>query len=190
MPFEPQRPLVLDTRELARRPGQMVTEQVSVPAPDALGNAVIEVPAGEPMRLDLRLESVLEGVLVSSSVQAEAVGSCVRCLDDVTYDVDVTFQELFAYPDRAAHHHEVAPVDDEEEIYELDGDLADLEPMLRDAIVPALPLQPMCREDCLGLCSECGAHLNDDPDHHHEVLDPRWAALSQLASTPDDEKRN
>lgn len=190
MAFEPQRPLVLDTRELARRPGQMVTEQVSVPAPDALGNAVIEVPAGEPIGLDLRLESVLEGVLVSGEVQAEAVGACVRCLDDVTYDVDVTFQELFAYPDRAAHHHEVAPVDDEEDIYELDGDLADLEPMLRDAVVPALPLQPMCREDCLGLCSECGARLNDDPDHHHEVLDPRWAALSQLAGTPDDEKRN
>lgn len=187
---DPQRSLVLDTRELARRPGQMVTEQLSIPAPDALGNAVIEVPAGEPLAVDLRLESVLEGVLVSGSVRAEAVGACVRCLDDVTYDVDVTFQDLFAYPDRAAHHHEVAPVDDDEELYELDGDFADLEPMLRDAVVPALPLQPMCQEDCPGLCSECGVRLGDDPDHHHEVSDPRWAVLSQLAGPSDDEKRN
>jgi uncharacterized protein len=48
-------------------------------------------------------------------------------------------------------------------------------------VVPALPFKPVCRDDCPGLCSECGARLADDPDHHHEVLDPRWAALSALS---------
>jgi uncharacterized protein len=72
-------------------------------------------------------------------------------------------------------------------------DLFDLEPVLRDAVVPSLPFQPVCREDCPGLCSECGAHLADDPDHHHEVIDPRWSALQALTTdTPSntEEKRN
>jgi uncharacterized protein len=48
-------------------------------------------------------------------------------------------------------------------------------------VVPALPFQPVCRDDCPGLCSECGARLADDPDHHHDVVDPRWSALQGLA---------
>ena len=89
---------------------------------------------------------------------------------------------MFAYADRAAHHHEVATEDDEDEVYELVGDLFDLEPVLRDAMVPAMPFQPVCRSDCPGLCSECGAHLAEDPTHHHDQLDPRWAALQNIAT--------
>ena len=63
---------------------------------------------------------------------------------------------------------------------QLNGDLLDLEPALRDAVVLALPLQPLCREDCAGLCSECGVRLDSDPGHGHEVDDPRWAALKAL----------
>ena len=63
----------------------------------------------------------------------------------------------------------------------LQDDLVDLEPLLRDAVVLALPFQPLCRDDCPGLCTECGARLADDPDHAHEAaIDPRWAALAQL----------
>jgi uncharacterized protein len=145
------------------------------------------------MTLRLRLESVMEGVLVTGTVHATATGACVRCLEPVDLAIDVPFQELFAYADRAAHHREVED-GDEEDVHELDGDLADLEPVLRDAVVPALPFQPVCREDCPGLCSECGALLADDPTHHHEVIDPRWSALAQLAGgdndTDNDEKRN
>ena len=65
----------------------------------------------------------------------------------------------------------------------LEGDLLDLEPVLRDAVVLALPFQPLCRPDCLGLCPECGARLADDPDHTHDApIDPRWAQLQQLAA--------
>ena len=106
----------------------------------------------------------------------------MRCLDPVSREVDGNFQELFAYADRAAHHHEVGADDDETEEHTLVGDLFDLEPVLLDTVVPALPFQPVCRADCPGLCSECGAHLADDPDHHHEVLDPRWAALTALSA--------
>ena len=151
-----------------------------VGAPEELGTDVIQVPAGSPVDLDLRLESVVEGVLVSGSVRATATGACVRCLDEVSTPVEVDLQELFAYPDRAAHHREVEADPDEDDVRSLVDDLVDLEPVLRDAVVPALPFQPVCRDDCPGLCSECGARLADDPDHHHDVLDPRWAALDGL----------
>ncbi|MDE9367858.1 YceD family protein [Luteipulveratus sp. YIM 133132] len=192
-PADTRRPLVLDTRELGRRPGQMVELQRTVEAPSDLGTDVIAVPEGQPIELDLRLESVMEGVLISGSARATATGACVRCLDDVHLAVDVPVQELFAYADRAAHHHEVAAEQDDDDLRELDGDFADLEPVLRDAVVPALPFQPVCREDCPGLCSECGARLADDPDHHHEKLDPRWGALAALSdqdASDDEKKRN
>ncbi|MBD2759161.1 DUF177 domain-containing protein [Yimella sp. cx-573] len=160
-----------------------------VAAPEHFGNDVIEIKQGEPIELDLRIESVMEGVLVSGSARATATGACVRCLDPVHEEVNVEFQELFAYADRAAHHQEVAG--DDEDLQTLDGDLADLEPVLRDAVVPTLPFQPVCQPDCPGLCSECGARLADDPTHHHDVIDPRWSALAGLTDeTENNEKRN
>lgn len=193
MHLDPRSPFVLDTKELGRRPGHMAEVGRQIVLPEPLGTDVIALPAGSTIDLDLRMESVVEGVLVSGAVSGEATGACVRCLEPVTVPVDVPFQELFEYADRAAHHHEVATEDDED-VHELDGDLADLEPVLRDAVVPALPFQPVCRPDCPGLCSECGARLADDPGHHHDVLDPRWAALVDLASSTgtddNDEKRN
>ena len=173
---------------------QELTRTVQLPEP--LGTDVIAVPAGDPVELELRFESVVEGVLVTGTARATATGACVRCLDPVSFPVEARFQELFAYADRAAHHHEVGSDSDEAEVHVLEGDLFDLEDVLRDAVVPTLPFQPVCQDDCPGLCSECGAHLANDPDHHHEVLDPRWSTLSSLlgdsapAEPADDEKRN
>lgn len=144
----------------------------TVAAPVDLGTEVVGVPEGSDLGLELRLESVLEGVLVSGTVRGRAVGECVRCLGGVEQDLVVEVQELFAYPDRDN-------VEDDD-VHELVGDLIDFEPVLRDAVVPALPFQPVCRDDCPGLCSICGAALADDPDHHHEAVDPRWAALSSM----------
>ena len=66
----------------------------------------------------------------------------------------------------------------------MQGDLIDLEPAVRDAIVLTLPTNPLCRPDCPGLCPECGVHFDDLPaDHSHEAADPRWAALRNLKET-------
>ncbi|MDN5789594.1 MAG: YceD family protein [Micrococcales bacterium] len=187
---DPRSPLVLDTRTLNRRPGTMHELTRTVHLPEDIGTDVIAIPAGHPVQIELRLESVVEGVLVTGSVSGTAGGACVRCLDPVDLVVAAPFQELFAYPDRAAHHHEVGVPTGEEDVYELVGDLIDLEAVLRDAVVPALPFQPLCRADCPGLCSECGMHLALDPGHHHEVLDPRWSALSAMLGSDQGEKRN
>jgi len=186
--LDPRSPLVLDTVELGRRPGSTRTVQRTVAAPEALGTDVIGIPTGADVELDLRLEAVMEGVLVSGTVVGRAVGECVRCLGEVVEDLDLTLQELYVYPERAAAAAEDG--DDEEDVRELEGDLVDLEPALRDVVVPALPFQPLCRPDCPGLCPQCGARLADDPGHAHETLDPRWAALSHLASVNDETKES
>jgi uncharacterized protein len=180
--LDPRSPFVLDTRELGRRPGSQRKMERTVPAPADLGTAVIGIPEGHDVELDVRLEAVMEGVLVTGEVRGRAVGECVRCLEEALDEVDVTFQELYVYPERALAATESG--DDEEDVRELDGDLIDIEPVLRDAVVTALPFQPLCQPDCPGLCSECGARLADDLDHHHDVVDPRWSALKSMLGTP------
>lgn len=175
--LDPRAPLVLDTRELGRRPGSQREESFTVDAPAELGIEVLRVPEGSPVDLDLRLEAVMEGVLVTGSATADLSGECTRCLGAIDDVIDVSFQELFVYDDVRQ-----APTE-EEDVRGLEGDLLDLEPVLRDAVVLALPFQPLCSEDCPGLCVECGARLADDPDHAHEApVDPRWAALQGLGS--------
>jgi uncharacterized protein len=173
--LDPRRPLVLDVRELGRRAGSMKRVQREVPAPANLGLELAQVPAGAPIALDLRLEAVVEGVLVSGTATAEVEAECGRCLEPVRTEVVVDIQELFAYQDSTT---DVSA--DEDEVSRLDGDLLDLEPAVRDAIVLALPLSPLCRDDCRGLCSGCGGRWDDLPaDHTHDTLDPRWAALAE-----------
>ena len=166
---------MLDTRELGRRPGSQHQVTRTVPAPADLGIEVLHVPEGSPVDLDLRLEAVMEGVLVTGSASAELTGECARCLEPIEDEIDVRFQELFVYDDQDYSSGE------DDEVSTLEGDLVDLEPLLRDAVVLALPFQPLCQDDCPGLCPECGARLADDPDHTHEApIDPRWAALTEL----------
>jgi uncharacterized protein len=176
--LDPRAPLVLDTRELGRRPGSERRVSLTVPAPADLGIEVLRVPEDSPVELDLRLEAVVEGVLVTGTAAAGLVGECVRCLAEVDETIDSDLTELFVYDDGK----DEAADDEDDETSRLQGDLLDLEPALRDAVVLALPFQPLCREDCPGLCAECGARLADDPEHQHdEAVDPRWAALRDLA---------
>lgn len=172
--LDPRKPLVIDTRELGRRPGSMREVTRTVVAPEGLGIVdLIGIPAGAELVLDLRLESVMDGVLVTVAFDAPVSGECGRCLDPLSDVLSVHLQELYAYPES-----EAAGADDDEELSRMQGDLLDLEPALRDAVVLALPLNPLCRPDCEGLCATCGERLADLPDDHaHEAIDPRWSSL-------------
>ena len=181
MRLDPRAPLVLDTRELGRRPGSQRKQALSAPAPADLGIEVLRVPEGSPVEVDLRLEAVMEGVLVTGTVSAGLEGECVRCLEPIRDGVEVDLQELFVYEES-----DTASDEEDTGASRLEGDLLDLEPLLRDAVVLSLPFQPLCQDDCPGLCTECGARLADDPGHQHdERIDPRWAALAEL--TQDDQ---
>jgi len=149
----------------------------TAPAPADLGIEVLGVPEGSPIELDLRLEAVMEGVLVTGTARAELVGECVRCLVEIRDETVADFQELFVYEENDTESDE-----QDDDVSRLEGDLLDLEPVLRDAVVLELPFQPLCQDDCPGLCAECGVRLADAPGHQHqEQIDPRWAGLRALA---------
>jgi uncharacterized protein len=175
-------------RQLGRQAGSALTQTRTVPAPDDLRLELIGVPVGADVPLEVRFEAVSEGVLVTGTAIAPLAGECARCLAPLTSSVTVGFQELYLYAEsRHDKHDKHDKHDDQEEqdageLYHLDGDLLDLEPAFRDAVVLALPMSPLCREDCPGLCVECGVPLADaGPGHRHEeAADPRWAALRQL----------
>jgi uncharacterized protein len=178
-PANPRSPFVFDLRELGRQPGSLREYQRRVPAPAGLGLDVIGVPEGAPLTLELRLESVTEGVLVTGTISAPLSGQCGRCLDPVTDELDVEVCELFAYRDSATDE-----TTEKDEIYRVDGERLDFEPVVRDTVVLALPWTPLCRPDCAGLCPDCGQRLDDLPaGHAHEVIDPRWAALAAFVDT-------
>jgi len=170
--LDPRSPLVLDTRELGRRPGSMRHARRTIPAPGDWALELVRVPEGADVELDLKLESVMEGVLVTGTGDAPLAAECGRCLEPTGGRLTVDVQELFGY--------ERAPDDPEAPV--LDGDLLDLTDLLRDAVVLALPLNPVCDDECAGLCPGCGGKLADlGPDHIHDNLDPRWAALCAIA---------
>ncbi len=207
----PRGALVFDMRLLGRQAGSALTQTRTVPAPDNLRLELIGVPAGADIALEVRFEAVSEGVLATGIGIAPLAGECARCLAPLTSSVTASFQELYLYADgrhdrhdrnekhekheRRDRHDKYDRRDtydeheeqDDEERY-LDGDLLDLEPAFRDAVVLTLPMSPLCREDCPGLCAECGVPLADaGPGHRHDdAADPRWAALKQL----DDEATN
>lgn len=174
---DPRSPFVFDARELGRRPGSLREYRRQVPAPADLGLDLIGVPAGAPLAIDVRLESVTEGVLVTGSVTAPLRGQCGRCLEPIVDEMVVDVCELFAYPDSVTDE-----TTEEDEIYRVESDRVDFEPVVRDAVVLGLPWTPLCRPDCAGLCPTCGMRLDDLPaDHTHEQFDPRWAALARFA---------
>jgi uncharacterized protein len=151
--------------------------------PTALGTDVIGIVAGSEMSLDVRLESVVEGVLASGTVSALLAGQCARCLDPLADRLEVELLELFAYPDTATDAS-TAP----DEVNRVVDDLIDLEPVVHDAVLLALPQAPLCSDDCLGLCPECGGkRVELGTDHRHETIDPRWAALKQRLRASEEE---
>jgi uncharacterized protein len=175
---------VFDLRELGRRAGALREYRRAVPAPAGLGLDLIGVPAGAPLALELRLESVTEGVLVTGTVRGPLTGQCGRCLDQFFAEFGVEVCELFAYPDSATEE-----TTEEDEVRRLDGDLLDVEPVVRDAVVLDLPWTPLCRPDCGGLCPTCGQRMDDLPaGHAHEQIDPRWAALAAFKQDADPQR--
>ena len=126
----------------------------------------------------------MEGVLVSGTAAAALTGECARCLDSISDEVEVELRELFAYPDSATDTST-----DEDEVSRVVDERIDLEPVVRDAMLLSLPSSPVCSEDCQGLCSGCGAKWAElAPDHSHETMDPRWAALRERLGGTEEEK--
>jgi len=174
----------LNTYELPRRAGEMREYELDIEAPEKVGVELISVPAGDFIEVDARLESVTEGVLLSAEIFAVAKGECGRCLDPVELVIDKRIQELYLYEKRVERKKGAKVEDDLETEDELlmDGNVMDLESPIRDAIVLSLPSNPLCSDECPGLCPNCGGKWAELPQNHaHEVIDARWAGLAALS---------
>lgn len=187
-----------NTHELPRRAGEMKEYQLDLEILESVGVPLVAVAAGDVIEVDMRLESVAEGILLSADVYAVAKGECIRCLDPVEITVERKIQELYRYEPtnekggkrkKSGRNERAEEVDleDEDELW-LDGNVMDLETPIRDAIVLDLPVNPLCSESCQGLCPDCGEKWEKLPeDHSHEVIDARWAGLAGLDFKNSDE---
>lgn len=133
----------------------------------------------EPVSVTLLLESLVDEILARGTVSAAATLSCGRCLADIPTKLSSDVLELFADPRRSDD------ADDVEEGYEITDvtshPVIHLETLVRDALTEDMPLRPLCRADCAGLCATCGADLNSTTcDCHDDVGDDRWAVLRTL----------
>jgi uncharacterized protein len=169
-------PFTVPVHDLMHSPGEERALERDITLPERFGEGLAWVPAGGIIHVDGRFESIHEGILVTADVTTTAEAECGRCLGPFTLDLEVEIQELFAYSL------------DEAFDYEVHDDHVDLEPLIRDSVVLALPFQPVCQPDCLGLNPETGELKANAPDSDDAQLDPRWAALSKFtASTKTDE---
>lgn len=171
--------LRFDAVDLVGRTGSHRHVDRTVPAPAReAGGLAMQVAEGDDIAVDLELESVVEGIYAHGTVTARLEGECSRCLDPVEQDVTARLDELFLYPEKVK-------ADELEDSVLLEDDEVRLGPLVRDALAMEADERPLCREDCPGLCAQCGFRMEDDPDHHHEVIDERFAALKGLFDSDD-----
>ena len=167
----------VDVRELLAHPGSSRRHELRRPV-EGIRLELAEMPEGAAVRGDLLLESVVEGILVSGPLRGPLTLTCARCLTEFEGGFELEVQELFVAPGR-----EVGQDD-----YEVSADgVIDLEPLVRDNVLPALPFSPLHAADCQGLCERCGGNRNlGECTCTDEPVDARWAALDGLfADAPD-----
>ena len=184
--------------QVASRPGQCKPIDTVFPAPSGIGDDIVGVREGADVRVVGSFDSIVDGLVFTGRIEAPLTAECTRCLKPIDPDWTVNATLFFPYDAPGADDGRgtgeveiIAGEDEAEDVYPLssDGAFADMESPLRDTLVEALPLQPLCKEDCLGLCPQCGVDLNEDPDHHHDVTDIRFAALEQFKARLEAEER-
>ncbi|MGH9046630.1 MAG: YceD family protein, partial [Acidimicrobiales bacterium] len=122
------------------------------------------------------LESYLGGIMVTGMVAVGWVGVCRRCTIPVKGRLDISLKERCCDPPGRGEP-------EDEDAYRILDDEIDLAVMVHEAILADLPLAPLCREDCAGLCGFCGIDRNEETCTCVAPRDPRWASLDVLRST-------
>jgi uncharacterized protein len=167
------KPFQVGVADLMHRPGARRTESLTGPTA-AMTVAATLVPEGSTLVLEAKLEPVSNGILTTGWAEVSWTSECRRCEIAVAGTTRAEFREQF-------EPHTNAEADEELDTYPLVQDRIDLELVAREAILLDLPLAPLCREECAGLCPTCGADLNEGACECVPVAaDPRWAALDAL----------
>lgn len=165
--------VIVSVTEIRRRPGSRMPVERTLVA-DGLGLTDVAIPDGAEIAFTGELESIHEGVVLTGSAEVPWTGECRRCLKDLSGSAAIEIREVY----------ETKPTDGE--TWPLERDHIDLGPLLHDIALLALPLAPLCTDDCLGPAPEVfpatiegepvpGEELEEEP-----ARDPRWAALDDL----------
>ncbi|AKV55982.1 hypothetical protein BACT_1300 [Bifidobacterium actinocoloniiforme DSM 22766] len=183
-------PWAIPVAQVAQRAGQSKPIDADFPAPSGIGDAIVGVTEGEPVHLSGSMDSIVDGLILNARLSAPVHAECTRCLKPLSGPRELDVVAFFPFEDPREQRQlqgEVEIVAGEEEAddgntYPLadSGTVTDIEALLRDNLVEALPFKALCKPDCRGLCPQCGVNLNEHPDHHHEVSDDRFAALTSF----------
>ena len=174
--------------QVGSRAGQTMQIDRDFPAPGGIGDSIVGVKEGKPIHVNGQFDSIIDGLIFTGTFTAPVTAVCARCDRDLSGDWSEQVTAFFPYEDADAgktKNEDVEIIAGEEEsgdTYPLidNGAFANIEPLLRDTFVSALPLNPLCKLDCKGLCPQCGLDLNESPEHVHEVADLRFADLEAL----------
>lgn len=161
------KPLVVNILELLRTPGTHKPVHAAVTV-EELGLADPRLAPADEIDVDVRLESLSDGVVVTGSVSAPWHDECRRCLGPIDDRLVVAVEELYKpHPD--------------DQSFAIEGGQLDLGPMTKELVLLGLPMAPLCRDDCAGFCPTCGANRNEAPcDCAPVAADHRWSALDAL----------
>ena len=174
--------------QVGSRAGQTMQVDRDFPAPGGIGDSIVGVKEGEPIHVNGQFDSIIDGLIFTGTFTAPVTAVCARCDRDLSGDWSEQVTAFFPYEDADAgktKNEDVEIIAGEEEsgdTYPLidNGAFANIEPLLRDTFVSALPINTLCKPDCKGLCPQCGLDLNESPEHVHEVTDLRFADLEAL----------
>lgn len=182
--------LVISLWSLPPAPGERLEKHLEWTVPVGWETEVLELPEGTVVPVEVELTSIDDGVLVQARAEGSLRGNCVRCLEQIEVPFELDAAEVYVEEDphqASRGRRGRADADIEVEGDELDQPLliengtVDLEPLLRDGILGAASLQPVCGPTCPGLCPHCGIRMADaEPGHEHEFFDPRFAALEDF----------
>jgi uncharacterized protein len=194
-----QSPWAIPVAQVGSRPGQSLDIDRDFPAPSGIGDEFYGVAEGSDVHVNARFDSIVDGLIFTATATARVTGECGRCLTEIDRDEEIQLTSFMPYESAAemagkagktggsgaADAREETIIAGEEETEDVNplspgGDFANIETLLRDGFTQAIPVTPLCRPDCLGLCPQCGINLNDHPDHVHETTDIRLSALEGL----------
>ena len=163
--------MLLGLSKIIECPGASVPFSTSVDLSDLrYGNSY---PVTEPVEAEGTVRNTAGVLVMTGSIKTTIHGTCDRCASDFDRDIDFPLDVVLVT--------ELANEENEDEwVFPLEGDSADLEDIIRTIFVLNLDSKLLCKDDCAGLCCRCGKNLNDGPCNCQKELDPRFAALKQL----------
>ncbi len=164
--------MLLGLAKIMDRPGDTVSFSTEVDLSDLCYG--VSYPVSEPVKAEGMVRNTAGVLVMSGEISTTIHGTCDRCASEFHREVRFSLDDVVLVTEMANEENE------DEWVFPLEGDSADLDDIVRTVFVLNLDSKLLCKDDCAGLCCRCGRNLNDGPCNCQKELDPRFAALKQL----------